>query len=112
LVSTRIYYRFFFNLKLMEKIGRSSQPTRVNVFREVEHYPLKQYTRLQKPRDFDCSRSAHLDIKTFDRHIKKLNEKGYVEILEGKPKTYRLTKKAIRVLIIRDRIEPTKELSF
>jgi len=96
----------------MEKILLSSQPTRMNVFSDMEHYPLKRYTRLQKPRDLDCSKSAHLDIKTFDRHIKKLNEKGYVQILEGKPKTYKLTEKAIQILSIQDRIEPTKELSF
>jgi len=50
-------------------------------------------------REWRNARSAHLDIKTFDRHIRKLSELGYLEILPSKPKTYTLTMKGLQTLL-------------
>ena len=89
--------RFFFNLRILREILllEPSQSTRINVYHKVEHIPLKGTSVFLKPQE----RSAHLDIKTFDRHIKKLCQRGYVNILKTKPIRYELTSKAAEIVL-------------
>lgn len=101
----RKLHRFWFNVEILRRIfilpHLPKEPTRQEIYGLVIHcsdkrypalktFPLRRITSWSKRRP-GRFKSRHLDIKTLDRHLRKLHQRGYIFIAEKRPKTYRLT---------------------